>query len=94
MHLAVNTRVTHKDLESTLITPGVVPGVDTEPVVLTVLGTPTDGLDGVTTESITRLVRVDTTLVGEEIFVDGEGSSDGTVGVDISLDGINISETV
>ena len=50
MHLSVDTTVTHEDLEGTHVTPGVVPGVDTEPVVLTVLGSPTDGLDGVTSE--------------------------------------------
>lgn len=94
MHLVVNTSFTHLDLEGTLITPGVVPGVDTEPVVHTVLGTPTDGLDGVTTESFSGLDGVDTTLVGKEIFVDGEGSSDGTVLVDVSLDGINTVEAV
>lgn len=94
MHLSIDTRITHKDLESTLITPGVVPGVDTKPVVLTVLGTPTDSLDGVTTQSITRLVGVDTTLVGEEIFVDGEGRSDGTVLVDIGFDSIIIFEAI
>lgn len=51
MHLVVDTASTHLDLEGTHVTPGVVPGVNAKPVVFTVLVTPTDGLDGVATES-------------------------------------------
>jgi len=94
VHLGVDSALTHLDLESTLITPGVVPGVNAEPVVNTVLVTPTDGLDGVATKGRTRLVGVDTALVGKEVLVDGEGSSDSTVLVDVRLDSINLSETI
>ena len=94
MHLTVDATVAHLDLESAHVTPGVVPGVDAEPVVLTVLVTPTDGLDGVTTESISSFMLVDTGGVGEEIFIDGEGSSDGTVLSDISLDVLNSTESI
>lgn len=37
---------------------------------------------------------VDTTLVGKEVFVDGESRSDGTVGVDVGLDSIDTTETI
>ncbi len=94
MHLSVDATVAHQDLEGSLVTPGVVPGVDTEPVVLTVLGTPADGLDSVTTEGSAGLMRVDTGLVGQEIFVDGEGGCNGTVLLDLSLDVLNTSDTV
>jgi len=94
VHLVVDTTSTHGNLEGTLITPGVVPGVNAEPVVLTVLSTPTDGLDGVTTESRSRLMGVNTALVGKEVLVDGEGRGDGTVLVDVRLDGINGTETI
>ena len=60
VHLSVDTASAHLDLEGALVTPSVVPGVDTEPVVNTVLFAPADGLDGVTTESGARLVLVDT----------------------------------
>lgn len=37
---------------------------------------------------------VDTGAVGEEIFIDGEGSSDGTVLSDIGLDVLNSTESI
>jgi len=49
--------------------------------------TPTDDLDGVATSLSTSLVVVDTTLVVEEVLVDGEASFDGAVVVELSLDG-------
>ena len=96
MHLSVDTAVTHEDLEGTIVTPGVVPGVDAKPVVFARIGisTPTDGLDGVTTESASSCVLVDTRLVGEEIFIDGESGSDGTVLSDIGLDVLNSTESI
>jgi len=51
--------VAHEDLEGAHIAPGVVPGVDTEPVVFTVLSAPADRLDGMATEGRASLVRVD-----------------------------------
>jgi len=59
VHLSVDTAVTHEDLEGSHIAPGVVPGVDTEPVVLTVLRAPADRLDSVATEGRASLVGVD-----------------------------------
>ena len=59
MHLAVDVAVAHEDLEGAHIAPGVVPGVDTEPVVFTVLSAPADRLDGMATEGRASLVRVD-----------------------------------
>ena len=94
MHLTVDVTVTHLDLESAIVTPGVVPGVDTEPVVHTVLSAPTDSLDGVTTKSRASLVLVDTGLVGQEVLIDGEGGSDSTVLLDVSLDSIDATDAV
>ena len=94
MHLVVDAARAHLDLEGALVTPGVVPGVDAEPVVLTALGTPTDGLDSVTTESLTSLVLIDTGLVGQEVLVDSEGGSDGTVLLNVSLDVISAAEAI
>ena len=67
------------DLEVTLDTPGVVPGVTDLPVLNTVLFTPTDEGDSVTTETGTRLVGVDTTSIVEEVRVDGERDRERTV---------------
>ena len=89
MHLSVDSAVAHKNLKGSLVSPGVVPGVDTEPVILAVLSSPTDSLDSVTAKLGAGSVLVNTRLVGEEIFVDGEGSSHRAVLVDVSLDGIH-----
>ena len=51
MHLVVDAAVTHLDLEGAHVTPGVVPGVDGEPVVFATFGSPSDEFDGVTSES-------------------------------------------
>jgi len=92
--LSVDAAIAHEDLESSLVSPGFVPRVDAEPVVFAVLGTPTDGLSGVTSEGSSRDVLIDTALVCQEIFVDSEGVGDGTIGHDISLDVVNSLETV
>lgn len=53
MHLSVDAGVSHLDFEGALISPGAVPGVDSEPVVLAVLVSPSDNLDGMATEGTT-----------------------------------------
>ena len=98
MHLSVDTASTLLDLEGTTITPGLVPGVDAKPVFEAgiFIGSPTDDLDGVTTEGSNSGIwlDVDTRLVGEEVLIDGEGSSDSTVSLDILLDVANSTETI
>ena len=94
MHLVVDAAVTHLDFEGALVAPGVVPGIDAEPVVLTVLGTPADGLDSVAAEGVASLVLVDTGLVGEEVLVDSKGTGDRSVLLDISLDSSDSGEPV
>ena len=94
MHLVVDATVAHLDLERAEVTPGVVPGVHAEPVVLTVLDTPSNSLDSVTAKSGASGVLVDTGLVGEEVFVDSESGGDGSVLLDISLDGIDATDAI
>ena len=94
MHLEVDAARTLLDLEGAPVTPGIVPGVDAEPVVYAVLSAPTDRLDRVTTESRTRLVCVDTGLVGQEVLVHGECRGDSTVLLDLSLDVLNTADSV
>ena len=98
MHLSVDTAITLLDLEGTTITPGLVPGVDAKPEIEAgiFIGSPTDDLDGVTTEGSNSGIwlDVDTRLVGEEVLIDGEGGSDSTVSLDIRLDVANSTETI
>jgi len=62
VHLVADAALTGGDLEGTLVTPGVVPGVDAEPVwqARLFVSSPTDALNGVTTEGRARLMGVDT----------------------------------
>ena len=94
VHLAVDATVAHEDFEGTLVAPSVVPRVDTEPVVLTVLSAPTDHLDSVTSERRAGRVLVNTGRVGQEVLVDREGSGDGTVSIDVGFDVCNSLDTV
>lgn len=94
MDLALDTAITHQDLECTFVAPVVVPGIDTEPVVFSALGSPADNLDSMTTLSGTSHVLVHTGLVRQEVHVDGEGSSNSTVGHDFHLDVINTRDSV
>ena len=74
------------DLEQTLVSPVLVPRVHHEPVGRTALGAPADDLDGVTAESLSGLVLVDTRLVTQEVLIDSEGAGDGTILEDVLLD--------
>lgn len=82
---------TSLDSEGTLVTPGLVPRVNDSPVGSAIFDTPTNHLDGVTTEGLTSVVGVDTALVGEEIFVNGEGDFNGSVGHEFRLDGSGVA---
>jgi len=78
------------DLEETAVSPVSVPGVGNPPVVSAVISAPAQDLDGMATELLTRDVLVNAGLVGHEVLVDGEGSLNGTVGHDLSLDGRDV----
>jgi len=88
----VDTAFTEGDSEETVFTPSWAPRVGDDPVVGAIFVTPADDLDGVTTESSSTLVSVDTTRVGHEIRVDGEASFNGSVLDDVGLDGGGIRE--
>jgi hypothetical protein len=82
----VNTALAESDSEETVFTPRSTPRVGDDPEVGAIFVTPTDDLDGMTTESRSTLVSVDTTRVGHEILVDGETSFNGAVLLDVGLD--------
>jgi hypothetical protein len=89
--LAINARVTLLDLEEAIVSPWGAPWVSAEPVVKARSGIQpiTKALDGVTTSLASGLVIVDTTLVVEEVFIDGEGELSWAIVVELSLDGWN-----
>lgn len=82
----------HAHPEVTVETPTGTPRVGDNPVWSGTALSPTDNLDGVTTELTTSGVDVDTGVIGHEVGVDDETGLDWTVGVDFLLDGSNISE--
>mmetsp|Transcript_210 Transcript_210/g.276 ORF Transcript_210/g.276 Transcript_210/m.276 type:complete len:225 (+) Transcript_210:42-716(+) len=67
------------DLEGSLISPALIPGVDDDPVVLSVLCSPSNDLDGVATELRSLGVAVNARFVAREVRVYGKGTSDGAV---------------
>ena len=94
MYLVVDAAVAHEDLERALVTPVLVPGVNTEPVVLTIFDTPADDLDGMTTESITSHVLVHSRRISLEVFINSESSRDRAMGHDLHLNVVNSRDSV
>jgi hypothetical protein len=89
---SVDTALAESDSEETVFTPSSVPRVGNDPVVDTIFVTPTNDLDGVTTESRSGLMSVDTTSIRHEILVDGEASFNGSVLDDVGLNGSGVRE--
>lgn len=94
MYLVVDAAVAHEDLERALVTPVLVPGVNTEPVVLTIFDTPADDLDGMTTESITSHVLVHSRRISLEVFINSESSRDRAMGHDLHLNVVNSCDSI
>jgi len=78
--------ISTSDLEGSVVTPALVPGVDHEPVILSIFNTPSDDLDSVTAKRRARGVLVNAGLVVWEVRVDGEGPGDRSIGHDVGLD--------
>jgi hypothetical protein len=78
--------VSSSDLEEALVSPALVPAVGNQPVRSAALNTPTDDLDGVSSQSRSSSMVVNSALIGQEVVVNGEGSLNGAVGHNFSLD--------
>lgn len=90
MDLRVNAAFSKGDPEGSVVAPGLVPGVHAEPVV----SSPSNNLNGVTTELATSLVSVHSGFVGQKVLIDGKGGGYGPVFVDIAFDSFLGSKTV
>ena len=88
--MSIDTTVALHDLEVTFHTPLAAPRVRAEPVAQTVLNTPADNFDGVTTSDTAGNVVVDTRLVTEEVLIDSESSLKRSVIEELVLDFINL----
>lgn len=75
-----------KNLEVSVVSPGLVPGVGDQPVLGGSFGSVSQDLDGVSSKETSSGVLVDSSLVGQEIFVHREGSFDWSIGGNFSLD--------
>merc|ERR1712217_666446 len=94
MALRVDAAFTEGDLEQSLVSPRVIPRVGDEPVLFTILDTPSNDLHSVASEGLSRGMLVDTGLVVREIGIHGEGSGHGTILHQILLDISGVSESV
>ena len=91
-NLSFNTAfvVSSSDFEESFISPSLVPAVSNQPVRSTWFNSPTNNFNSMTSQSWASSVAVNSTLVGQEIVVDGEGSFNGSVSHDFSLDFSNL----
>lgn len=65
---------TSEDLEGTFVTPSFIPWVNDGPVFDSIFDTPSDDFNGMATKLGSRSMLVDTRFIGQEVFIDGEGS--------------------
>jgi hypothetical protein len=77
--------LTSEHPEEAVISPVGVPRVSDDPIGCAAVNAPTKDLDGVSTNVLARGVAIDTRLVGEEVLIDIEGSLDGSILHDFSL---------
>lgn len=75
-----------------MVTPCIVPGIHAKPVVYAVLVAPADSFYRVAAKCTAGLMLINSTLVGQEIFVDGESRSDCAILEDVLLDIFNFIE--
>jgi len=80
--------------EETVISPVGVPRVSDNPIGCAAVNAPTKDLDGVSTNVLASGVAIDARLVGEEILINIEGSLDGSILHDFSLDLRNAANRV
>jgi len=90
VYLAIDTAVTNLDLEEALVSPCGAPGVSAEPVVEAGcwVVTVANHLNGVATSLTAWLVVVDTALIVEEVLIHSESSLQGTIVVQLVLNGL------
>jgi len=93
-HSVVDSAGSLLDLEESGHSPLGVPRVGAQPVRDTAFSSPSDDLDGVSSEGSSGGVDVNSTGVGQEVLVDGEGSLDGSVGEDLVLNLLNSGDGV
>ncbi len=90
MHLAVNSTFSKCDSKGSIVTPSLIPRIVHDPMILT----PTYNLYGMSTESFTTGMSVNTTLVSHKIFINCKSSSNGSIGQNVLLDLINACQAI
>jgi hypothetical protein len=91
--VAVNVDLTEGNSEESVFSPSLGPGVGADPVVGSIVISPTDDLNGVTTLVVPELggLLVDTRLVAEEVLVDLETGFNWTTFKESRLDLFGVS---
>jgi len=84
--IRVDTTLSESNSEESFLTPVFTPRVGDDPVFNTIFFTPTNNLDGVSTQKLSTSVGVDTSSVVHEIFINFESSVNRTVLHEVSLD--------
>jgi len=87
----VNSTLSLGNLEETFVSPAWTPWVCTEPVFNAIFNTPTEHFDCMATSVWSSCVLVDTTLVIEEVIIDGECSFHRSISVNGWLNWVLVS---
>merc|ERR1712003_397614 len=94
MALGVDSAFAESNEEESIVAPRVVPRVDDDPVISTVLVSVSDDLHSMASEGTAAGVFVDSTLVGWEVLVHSEGSGHRAELDKILLNRVNRAEGV
>lgn len=82
----VDSAVSLFNFEESLVTPLIVPRVGAQPIVESSFNSPSDDLNSVSSQSSSGSVYIDSGLIGQEVFIDGERGFNRSVSKDLLLD--------
>jgi len=85
MTLGINSTFSKCNFESSFVSPGIIPWIIDDPVISPI----SDDFNGMSSESTSRNVFVNTRFVIKEIFINSESSSYGTISNQILLNILN-----
>jgi len=77
---------TSKNLEESLVSPSVIPGIGNKPVGSSILNSPSNHLHGMSSKLRSRDVLVDSTFVAHEVLIHSEGGLNRSILQNLLLD--------
>jgi len=78
--LRIDSTITNCDFELSIVSPSLIPRVNDNPVILSIFGSVSNNFNGMSSKGFSCGVFVNSSLVGNEIFINGEGGGHWSVG--------------